>query len=55
MTGLTDKHIYPWTECSYCHKPLPKGCPRPYCDDCAEKMSKPNFNKKKEEEIHFEF
>jgi predicted amidophosphoribosyltransferase len=50
MTGLKDKHVYKWTVCSYCGQPLPKGTPRPYCDDCAEKMTKPHFDKKREAE-----
>jgi predicted amidophosphoribosyltransferase len=45
MTGLKDKHIYPWTECSYCHKPLPKGYPKNVCDDCAQKIAKQQIGK----------
>lgn len=51
MTGLKDKHIYEWTECKVCHKPLPKGFPRDICNECGEKIfGKPEVLKEGEKE-----
>lgn len=50
-----DVSPYPWTTCSYCGKELPKGFPKPFCDDCAQRISKQALGKTKVKGERYEF